>query len=243
MGRERLSVEVLSYTDGIERLIAKSAKLCYSNSNISELSEDLNVTEIKEFIDKLLSMGHESPIEHIKITFGIEGVSRVLTHQLVRHRISSFSQQSQRYVRFEDDLSYIIPDRIMNDEKAREKYINHMDKCFDLYLELTADLMNSGYGEKKAIEEARYVLPNASASKIIVTMNGRSLFNFFRLRSCNRAQKEIRDLSDRMLKLSREISPVLFNNAGPSCVTEGKCSEGKYFCGTFRKGLMVDNYE
>jgi thymidylate synthase (FAD) len=193
----------------------------------------------------LASIGHESPIEHVSFTFAVEGISRACSHQLVRHRIASFSQQSQRYVKF-GSFDYVIPPAVKNDEQALALYNEQMNSAAQSYEKLseiltkkyTAEFMSAGLDEKsaslkaqkKAIEDARFVLPNACETKIIVTMNARSLMNFFRLRCCNRAQWEIRAVAHEMLKCVSEVAPNLFKNAGPSCV-RGGCTEGKMSCG------------
>lgn len=233
----KLKVKLLEYTRNPEKVIASAAKLCYSAVGIDEIESNLEEENTAKFINMLVSMGHESPVEHVSFTFAIEGVSRTLTHQLVRHRIASYSQQSQRYVRL-NQFEYIIPPEIEIDEKAKEIYINSMLNCQKSYNELTEilkkkyilDGMGNGDSEKKAIEDARYVFPNACETKIIVTMNARSLMNFFKHRCCNRAQWEIRRLADEMLRQVREVAPILFKYSGPSCVN-GICPEGKMKCG------------
>jgi thymidylate synthase (FAD) len=183
----------------------------------------------------LMDLGHESPIEHASYTFAIEGVSRVLTHQLVRHRIASYSMQSQRYVK-QSQFEYEIPPSIEEDQRAREIFIKAMESSQNAYNEITGILKekyeNSGDKNalKHAIEDARYVFPNAAHSKIIVTMNARSLMNFFEHRLCNRAQWEIRDLAMKMLKEVKKVSPLIFKHAGPPCIN-GPCPEGKLTCG------------
>ena len=216
-----VKVELISYTQNAENLVASSAKLCYSNINIGDLLKSMEACEVEKFISKLNSMGHESPFEHVSYTFGVEGVSRVLTHQLVRHRIGSYSQQSQRYVKL-DQFDYILPPSIGNVHKAKELFIETMENDQKAYNDLVDMLMiehikdfwrcegvpeeelikyedslledfkeryRKGYNklEKQVIEDARYVFPNACETKIIFTMNARSLFNFFSLRCCNSA--------------------------------------------------------
>ena len=233
----KLKVKLLEYTRNPEKVIASAAKLCYSAVGIDEIESNLEEENTAKFINMLVSMGHESPVEHVSFTFAIEGVSRTLTHQLVRHRIASYSQQSQRYVRL-NQFEYIIPPEIEIDEKAKEIFINSMLNCQKSYNELAEILkkryilngMGNGDSEKKAIEDARYVFPNACETKIIVTMNARSLMNFFKHRCCNRAQWEIRGLADEMLRQVRDVAPILFKYSGPSCVN-GICPEGKMTCG------------
>lgn len=240
-----MKVKLLRYTPHGEKLIASAAKLCYSPTGIEEIEEDLKEKEIESFLSLLIDLNHESPIEHISFTFGVEGVSRTLTHQLVRHRIASFSQQSQRYVKLEQ-FEYIVPPAIEKNKKAKEIFIKAMEEDQKNYDEITDVLYDKHYedyikegfsekqskskAEKEAIEDARYVFPNACETKIVVTMNARSLINFFRLRTCNRAQWEIRELAIEMLKAVKEVYPTLFKNAGPGCLN-GPCPEGKMTCG------------
>ncbi|EJP6474125.1 FAD-dependent thymidylate synthase [Clostridium botulinum] len=236
-----MKVKLLEYTPNAEKLVASAAKLCYSSSGIEELQNNLDKEKVDKFLNMLMSYGHESPIEHVSFTFGIEGVSRSLTHQLVRHRIGSYSQQSQRYVRL-DQFEYVTPPSIEKDEYAKKIYIETMKNCQKSYDEITSILkekyINDGLraidAEKKAIEDARYVFPNACVSKIIVTMNARSLINFFRHRCCNRAQWEIRELAEIMLFKVKEVAPTLFKYCGPGCVN-GPCPEGKMSCGKIKE--------
>lgn len=232
-----LKVRLLEYTPNPEKIIASAAKLCYSSSGVEDIMENLTGESTERFLNMLMSYGHESPLEHVSFTFAIEGVSRSLTHQLVRHRIASYSQQSQRYVKL-NQFEYIIPPEIEKDEKAREIFINSMKQSQKAYDDL-ADILKDKYinqgmtsinAEKKAIEDARYVFPNACETKIIVTMNARSLTNFFKHRCCNRAQWEIRALAEEMLFQVKKVAPVLFKYCGPSCVNSS-CPEGKMSCG------------
>jgi len=236
-----LKVNLIEYTPDPEKVIASSAKLCYSSVGVDEILEGLDAANVQKFLDKLMSYGHMSPIEHVSFTFAIEGVSRSLTHQLVRHRIASYSQQSQRYVKL-DQFEYIIPPEIAEDDTAKEIYIDAMKKSQQSYDEITSILkekyiskgMSKLNAEKKAIEDARYVFPNACETKIMVTMNARSLINFFEHRCCNRAQWEIHVLADEMLKKLKEVAPILFKNAGPKCV-KGHCPEGSMTCGKIKE--------
>lgn len=232
-----MKVKLLEYTPNSQKLIASAAKLCYSSSGIEDLQNNLDKEKVDRFLNMLMSYGHESPIEHVSFSFGIEGVSRSLTHQLVRHRIGSYSQQSQRYVRL-DQFEYVIPPSIENDEDAKKTYIETMENCQQSYDHIVNILkekyINQGLkaidAEKKSIEDARYVFPNACTSKIIVTMNARSLMNFFRHRCCNRAQWEIRELAETMLFEVKDVAPTLFKYCGPGCVN-GPCPEGRMSCG------------
>lgn len=234
-------VKLIQYSQDAEKIVSSAAKLCYSSSSVDDIMDNLNEESVKKFLNMLMSYGHESPIEHVSFTFAVEGVSRSLTHQLVRHRLASYSQQSQRYVKLEQ-FDYIIPLEIEKDEKAKEIYISSMRSSQKAYDELS-DILKKKYisegfteanAEKKAIEDARYVFPNACETKIIATMNARSLMNFFRHRCCNRAQWEIRSLAEKMLIEVKRVAPTLFKYAGPACL-EGICPEGKMTCGKMKE--------
>ncbi len=235
-----MKVTLIEHTPNPEKTIAVAAKMCYSNTDLEYLTDNLTPEKIESFIELLSEIGHESPIEHVSFTFGIEGVSRALLAQITRHRIASFSVQSQRYVKNKDD--FYIPEEIEKNILAKEIYNESISKSFENYIKLV-DILQESYinkgmnikdAEKKAIENARYVLPNASETKMVVTMNLRSLKNFFKLRCCNRAQDEIREVADEMLRLCKEVSPILFKNMGAGCVS-GKCPEGKMSCGKPRR--------
>ncbi len=244
-GIGKMKVTLLANTPCPEITVAMAAKLCYSAANIDTIHEGLDEEKAAGFVDMLAQIGHESPIEHAYFTFGIEGVSRSLLAQITRHRIASFSVQSQRYVK-ENQFEYVLPPEIEGDERAKEIYIKSMENAQSDYDKLTAilfekhknDMIQSGMeekaacraAEKKAIEDARFVLPNACTTKMIVTMNARSLLNFFSHRCCNRAQWEIREVAIEMYRLCRGVAPNLFSHAGPPCV-RGKCTEGKMTCG------------
>lgn len=211
-----MNVQLLAHTPDPDKVVATAAKLCYSSSDIDSLMEGLTEDKVASFIDMLVSIGHESPVEHVSFTFGIEGISRACSHQLVRHRISSISQKSQRYVN-ESGFKYVTPGSIESDPDINAAYIEYMlatQKLYDKFVD---------QGIPK--EDARYILPNACETKIVVTMNARSLFNFFKHRTCNRAQNEIQNLANEMLRLCKDVAPHLFANAGPSCVMLGRCPE------------------
>lgn len=240
-----MKVELITHTPHPEKIVSAAAKLCYSKTGTSDILEGLTDEKIESFIEKLASLGHESPIEHVSYTFAVEGVSRVLTHQLVRHRIASFSQQSQRYVKL-NQFEYIMPPMIEKDPRAKKIFIQAMEedqKHYDALVETLEETYNKEFlsqglsekkakrfSEKKAIEDARFVFPNACETKIILTMNARTLMHFFKHRCCDRAQWEIRDMADKMLSLVKEVSPTLFKFAGPNCVS-GPCPEGAMTCG------------
>ena len=225
--QKKLKVILLRHTLSPEETVALAAKLCYSKSTISDLNEKISSRDQSEFIKKLMDMGHESVLEHASFTFGVEGVSRVLLAQLTRHRIASFSVQSQRYVSYENGFGYIIPDSIISlGEEAIGRFRDQMQTIESWYTEWQKQL---GTGEKSN-EDARFVLPNACETRIMVTMNVRELRHFFSLRMCNRAQWEIRKMAEEMFRLCCETAPALFMNAGPACI-RGKCPEGEKTCG------------
>lgn len=237
----QIKVRLIEHTPNPEKVIASAAKLCYSAVGIDDILEELDEKNVQSFLNRLMSYGHMSPIEHVSFTFAVEGVSRSLTHQLVRHRIASYSQQSQRYVKL-NQFSYIIPPEIQKDTDAKEIFIQAMQNSQNAYDKIVDILkgkhMENGMkplsAEKKAIEDARYVFPNACETKIVLTMNARSLMNFFEHRCCNRAQWEIHALADEMLKQVRGVAPILFKSAGPLCVKE-KCPEGTMTCGNIKE--------
>ena len=227
--KTELKVKLISHTPEPERLIAAAAKLCYSESDAASIFEDLTPEAVDKFLNVLMNMGHASPVEHVNFTFSVEGVSRSLTHQLVRHRHASYSQKSQRYVT-EGGFDYIVPPEIANNHRAILIYCSAMIDAQDAYDELVYELQAAGRTEKEAYEDARYVLPNACKTMIVLTMNVRELLHFFNVRGCNRAQWEIRELAYQMWLLCLDVAPILFKNAGPACL-HGKCPEGSMSCG------------
>lgn len=241
----KLKVTLIQHTPEPEKLVAAAAKLCYSKAGADEIMNDLTDENVEKFLKSLMNMGHASPIEHASFTFAIEGVSRALTHQLVRHRVASYSQKSQRYVN-EGQFHYVIPPEIKaleDGEKIFNQAMENAQKSYDLLAEklikkYVDKMMAEGLSEKKAksaaekqaIEDARFVLPNACETKIVMTMNTRELLHFFNQRCCNRAQWEIRDLATEMLKECRQVAPLLFGKGGPQCL-EDPCPEGTMTCG------------
>lgn len=218
-----MKVTMLSHTENPEQVIAAAAKLCYSQkADISTLLSDLTPEKVEKFVQKLESLHHESPVEHVSFTFGIEGVSRALLAQITRHRVgASFSVRSQRYCS-EEDFQYVVPESIKRHEKHCVRYKALMADIQNFYNKLVE------LGVPK--EDARMVLPNACHTRMVVTMNVRELWHFFNLRCCTRAQSEIRELANTMLKLCKEVSPLLFAHAGAACV-KGYCPEGSMSCG------------
>lgn len=240
-----MKVQLIAHTPNPERVVAAAAKLCYSPVGVDELMEGLTDEKAADFVRMLAGMGHESPTEHASFTFAIEGVSRSLLAQITRHRIASYSVQSQRYVKLEQ-FKYVTPPEIAADPQAVAAYEEMMESQAKAYEKLTEILKEKHYknlvqagesekaaarkAEKMAIEDARFVLPNACDTKMVVTMNARSLHNFFAHRCCNRAQWEIRALAEEMFRLVYRVSPALFETAGPACC-HGPCPEGRMSCG------------
>ena len=226
-----MTVRLIAHTPEPEKVVAAAAKLCYSDAHITDLLDGLDEEKTAKFLTMLSDLGHASPIEHASFTFGIEGVSRTLLAQITRHRIASFSVQSQRYVRL-DDFRYVTPPEIEAIPEAKDAFLASMEEDAQRYLDLahkleeghTARLMAEGMPEKQARakaskqanEDARFVLPNACETKMVVTMNARSLMNFFQLRCCNRAQWEIRELAEKMFALVYPVAPHIFAKAAPA---------------------------
>lgn len=251
-----MKVKLLSYTQNPEQVIATAAKLCYSGSNIEELFEAQSIDKIEKFIDMLSSLGHESPFEHVSFTFAIEGVSRITEQQLTRHRLASYSIQSGRYVN-RDTASFYIPPEIKPGTFEYEVYTKAIEQSKKNYNDIVVVLkqkfiqqgMKEKDAEKKACENARGIFPNSLETKIIVTMNVRSLWNFFKHRCCNRAQEEIKALAKEMLKQCKEVAPLLFKYAGASCIS-GICPESKMQCHQMKNCIptmdevkeLIDNY-
>ena len=249
-----MKVKLIAHTPNPEKVVAAAAKLCYSNAQIDTLLDGLTEEKSKEFVEMLASLGHESPTEHASFTFAIEGVSRSLLAQITRHRIGSYSVQSQRYVNLKEP-EFVTPPEIMDDPESLEEFNNSMAMAAENYQKVTQLLKEAHKekfiaqgmdektanrtAEKKALEDARFILPNACTTKMIVTMNTRSLNNFFRHRCCTRAQWEIRELADEMLRLVCEVAPALFVRSGAPCVS-GPCPEGKMSCGRMLE--MRDKY-
>lgn len=217
-----MKVQLINYSKNPEKIVAQAASLCYSPKKINQIKESMDNDKQYKLIKKIMKLGHYSVLEHISFTFGIENISRTCSHQLVRHRIASFSQRSQRYVKVGSKQQYIIPKSIQNNNDLLVKFKELANKSYNLYQKML---------EKEIpAEDARYILPQAIGTSIIFTANARELMHFFRLRCCNRAQWEIRELSIEMLQLVKKEAPVIFKDAGPSCII-GPCPEGEMSCG------------
>ena len=236
------TVTLVRHTPDAAEVIASAAKLCYASDTSTILDQEAE--SASKFVNMLKKFGHMSPLEHASFTFYIEGVSRAMTHQLVRHRLASYSQRSQRYVAH-GDFDYVVPQQFVGKTvevdgrpvDAVEYYRETMGMIAKRYMVLNKALGESG---EKSNEDARYVLPNACETKIFVTMNARELLHFFGERLCMRAQWEIREVANQMLDLAKGALGAVFDGVGPKCIERGKCPEGKMTCGKYAE--MVDRY-
>lgn len=223
----KLKVALIRHTLSPEETVALGARLCYSRATIDDLTQRVSAKDQSDFVQKIMGMGHESVLEHASFTFGVEGVSRVLLAQLTRHRLASFSVQSQRYVSYENGFGYIVPPKIeaLGDE-AKAEYERQMQQMHEWYC-AWQEKLGTGEGSN---EDARFVLPGACETRLMMTMNVRELRHFFSLRMCSRAQWEIRAMATEMHRLCMEVAPALFADAGPGCL-RGACPEGAKSCG------------
>jgi len=220
-----MNVKLIGYTPNPEKLPAMAAFLTHSKIKPETLDKKPR-KEQSAVLEQVLKLGHTSVIEHTSFTFAISDVSRSLTHQLVRHRIASYSQQSQRYVNL-NEPNYVIPPSIEKNKRTKKAYEETMETIWAHYNKLLE--------LKIPAEDARYVLPNATCTNIMVTMNARSLLNFFELRCCLHAQWEIRLLANKMVQEVKKVAPLIFKNAGPSCKTKQICPEKKKNCPLYPK--------
>ncbi|MHB1398113.1 MAG: FAD-dependent thymidylate synthase [Trichloromonadaceae bacterium] len=217
-------VQLLTHTPDPEAVVAAAARLCYSPSSIDQLLEKSRVDR-DDLLRKILSLGHTSVLEHANFTFGIEGISRACSHQLVRHRLASYAQQSQRYVSHRERFAAVTPPSIEQRPELLQRYQALLDEIHGVYRQL----IDAGV----PAEDARFVLPNAAQTKLVLSMNARELLHFFNLRCCRRAQWEIRAMAKEMLRLLRPVAPLIFATAGPGCL-QGACPEGAMSCGAIK---------
>lgn len=228
MAQAKLKVILLRATPDPDEVVALGARLCYAQADVEALRERVENADQRAYVERVMARGHLSVTEHASFTFAVEGVSRALLAQLTRHRLASFSVQSQRYVSMADGFDYVIPPSIAALGEAEEQeFIRQMDTIHTWYTQWQEKL---GGANENANQDARFVLPNAAATRLVVTMNARELMHFFSLRCCNRAQWEIREMAWQMLALCKAAAPTLFEHAGPACVS-GPCPEGKNTCG------------
>jgi len=221
---DKMRVVLLSYTADPERLCGSAAKSCYSERGASDIYREISREDASRVVSHVRDMGHHSVLEHANFTFSLEGVSRVLTHQLVRHRIASYSQQSQRYVKVEE-ASVVEPSSVKDNPRAHEVFNRIVEEAKEAYQKLLKEGIPA--------EDARFILPQGIETNIVVTMNARELWHFFTLRTCFRAQWEINQVAWEMLRLVKEVAPELFRGAGPACI-RGPCPEGPKSCGWWR---------
>ena len=228
MAKAKLKVILLRATPDPDEIVALGARLCYAQADVESLRERVEAKDQQAFVERVMERGHLSVTEHASFTFAVEGVSRALLAQLTRHRIASFSVQSQRYVSMADGFDYVVPPSISAlGADAEAEFVRQMEQMHAWYCQWQEKLGGAG---ESANQDARFVLPNAAATRLLVTMNARELLHFFELRCCNRAQWEIREMAWQMLACCREAAPALFAHAGPACVS-GPCPEGKNTCG------------
>ena len=218
-----MNVKLIGFTPNPEKIPAMAAMLTHSKSKPEDLEKAPNLNAV---LEEVLKLGHTSVIEHTSFTFAISNVSRSLTHQLVRHRIASYAQQSQRYVDFKEP-NYVTPPTIVKNNDMKEAYEETMTIIWKQYNKL----LEMGI----PAEDSRFILPNAACTNIMITMNARSLLNFFELRCCQHAQWEIRELANKMLKEVKKVAPIIFKNAGPTCKTKNICHENKRDCPLYPK--------
>jgi len=224
---DKLKVELLSHSADPEGIVVAAIRQCYSSVGAKELEEKTTEEVRKRLIKQVIDSGHTSTLEHASFTFAIDGVSRVTEIHLIRHRIASFSIQSGRYVK-RGDAAYRIPPKIkaLKDKKLYEKYLKHLDNSQELYNELTEAGIPA--------EDARFCQPQSVQVKIVMSMNARELLHFFSLRTCTRAQWEIQEIGKQMLALVRKVAPTIFENAGPPCISQKLCDQGKLSCGIWK---------
>lgn len=221
-----MKVELLEYTPQPDLLASVAARSCHADRGASELRRTVDKEKLKKVLQKTVERKHTSVIEHANFTFSIEGISRACSHQLVRHRIASYAQQSQRHVK-PDEEKYVTAPSIKSNPSARKKFQKAMKNAWNAYKKL----------EEEGIprEDSRFVLPNAAQTNIVVTMNARSILNFFEQRTCMHAQWEIRAVANKMLSEVKKIAPTIFEDAGPFCKRRGKCPEKDPDCELYEK--------
>lgn len=249
MPETTMKVKLLSMTKNPTAVIFAACRQCYSADYAGDIydaaiEDDASAKKQEDFVRRIIKSGHESPLEHVSFVFAIEGVSRVLTHQLVRHRVASYSQQSQRYVK-EDDFDYVVPPSIKKDEALLKIYEDGMKEAQKIYTRLVEAFAKKGVEGERANQDARFILPGAAETKIVATMNARELLHFFKMRCCSRSQWEIRQLAYKTLDIAKEKLPAVFGEAGAKCDLLKYCPEGaKFTCGRFplkEKVLQVGN--
>ncbi|MHB9149362.1 MAG: FAD-dependent thymidylate synthase [Thermoleophilia bacterium] len=226
-----MRVSLLQHTPAPDRAVAAAGRLCYAPLSAADLHDEMGADDVVRMVRILVGSGHHSALEHASFTFAVDGISRACSHQLVRHRLASYNQQSQRYVRFGTGDDFVVPPNIEAAPEARAVFMEAMEQARDAYDRLVEIGLEQGYANETVQEDARFVLPNAAETKIVVTMNARELRHFFRVRCCRRAQWEINRLAWAMRHLATAVAPTLFEKTGPGCLIDS-CPEGKMTCGT-----------
>lgn len=206
----------MSFTPEPELIVAAAARLSTSSISAGELRQNLSAEQVNSLLERLLSSGHLSPFEHASFTFALDGISRVTSHQLVRHRLASYTQQSQRFVSF-NELNFVTPATIMAKEDLKAKYEELIRASHELYRQMLDDGIPA--------EDARYVLPNAVETKLVMTMNARELMHACSLRLCQKAQWEIVELFERIKAEVDKVSPRIGTELKPKCYRLGYCDE------------------
>ncbi|HSV30977.1 MAG TPA: FAD-dependent thymidylate synthase [Atribacteraceae bacterium] len=211
-----MNVTLIAHTPDPENIIAQAARTCYGTAAKASLGKMAQQRLIRELVKR----GHESVLEHACFTFSVEGISRTASHQLVRHRLASFSQQSQRYVRL-DPPAFIMPSSITLDPQASALFSEACQTLTNTYQKLI--------GLNIPREDARLILPQAVTTSLVMTVNARELLHIFRVRLCRRAQWEIQEVCLLILEIVEKLAPAVFQEAGPPCV-HGPCPEGEKGC-------------
>ena len=210
-------VDLLSFPADCVKTIYTACRTCYSANYPVDIWEEAPEKEkMLSLIKKVLSSGHHSTIEHCQFVFAISGVSRACTHQLVRHRHMSFSQKSQRYVTEKEQFEYIKPKTVEKSSLSKE-YDEMMKTISDFYAKMIADGIPA--------EDARFILPNAATSSLVVSLNLRELIHLSNLRLCTNAQLEIRTLVKKMCDAVIEKEDWLKDYLVPKCMMKGYCDE------------------
>jgi len=225
-----LRISLLQHTPAPDRAVAAAGRLCYAPVSAAELAQQMTDEDVRKMVRILVGSGHHSALEHASFTFAVDGISRACSHQLVRHRLASYNQQSQRYVRFSDEDGFVVPPSIEALPEARAVFVQAMEQARQAYDRLVELGLAQGRGKEAAQEDARFVLPNAAETKLVVTMNARELRHFFAVRGCRRAQWEINRMAWAMRAAVMRVSPLLFEDSGPGCL-DGDCPEGRMYCG------------
>ena len=220
MPNVKMSVKLISKPENILKTIYTACRTCYSALTPDEIYDEAPDEEkMLNLISKVISSGHYSTIEHVQLSFAISNVSRACTHQLVRHRHMSFSQKSQRYVKEKGEFDFIIPNAIASNPELNELFEEHMREVAKLYQTFVEKGIKA--------EDARAILPNATSSSLVASLNLRELIHLANLRLCTRAQLEVRMLVKMMCDEVLKQEPWLKAHLVPKCERLGYCDEDK----------------